>query len=286
MSDKQLRIVTFNVLDLAFNLFTRWISETGNKHVLAVTTPGPTTRLTPQYRGIVQAAPRNVDVLITTRLRTVATPLIRALEPDLIMCFSFPYRLPSELTAIPKIGAVNLHPAVLPSYRGPNVFRMFYEDWHEYGVTIHWMDDDFDTGNILSQSRIPMPQEINADAIFEDWFEKGYGALKKGMAKAIAGDEGTVQDNSQASYAARYTEEEKWLVWSETIRTVQLKHLGLFGEAKAYIDDKAYEIATLIPENKVVNSEVGTVVAQSDNSLVVQVADGCVRVTVEPLDKS
>ncbi len=48
----------------------------------------------------------------------VALPLIRELRPDLIVSFTFPYRVPPEITAIPRYGAVNLHPTVLPAIAG------------------------------------------------------------------------------------------------------------------------------------------------------------------------
>lgn len=284
MSNEPLRIVTFNILPLAYQLLTRWIHENGHKHVLAVTTPGPTTRPTPVYKGIVESAPRNVDILVTTRLRNVATPLIRTLEPDLILCFSFPYKLTPELISIPKIGAVNLHPAVLPAYRGPNVFRMFYDDWHEYGITIHWMVAEFDTGNILSQGRAAMPEEIDADAIMENWVKIGDKALSEGMAKAIAGDPGTAQDNSQATYAAPYEEEEKWLDFTETRRTLQLKHMGLTGEAKARIDGEVYVIKSLqpVPERDS-SGEPGQILDRNDDSLIIQAGDGALLVQIESL---
>ena len=286
MPEKPLRIVTFNILPIAYQVLTRWINENGHKHILAVTTPGPTTRPTATYTGVVEAAPRNVDVLVTTRLRNVATPLIRTLEPDLIMCFSFPYRLTLELISIPKIGAVNLHPAVLPAYRGPNVFRMFYEGWHEYGVTIHWMDADFDTGNILSQARAPLPQEIDPEAIFENWVKIGYEALEEGMAKAIAGNPGTQQDDSEATYAAPYTEEEKWLDWNEPRRIIQLKHMGLVGEAKATINDEAYSIKSIqaIPQQEL-SGEPGQILDRNDNTYIIQSGDDAILVEVETLSE-
>ena len=93
MPGTPLRIVTFNVQPMAYELVSNWIRQTNNKHVLAVTTPGPTTRPTPSYQGIVATASREVDILVTRRLRNMATPLIRALQPDLIISFTFPYRI-------------------------------------------------------------------------------------------------------------------------------------------------------------------------------------------------
>jgi methionyl-tRNA formyltransferase len=288
MPDKPLRIVTFNFLPLAYDFVAEWIQNNGHKNVLAVTTPGPTTRPTPQYIGIVQKAPRNVDVLVTTRLRTVATPLIRALEPDLIVCFSFPYRISPELIAIPKYGAVNLHPAALPRYRGINVARPFYEGWHEYGVTLHWIAEEFDTGNILSRKAAPMPEEIVEEKIFPVWMKLMREALSEGIARALSGDPGDVQDESLATYSAQFSDEEHWLDLSDSRLVLQGKVTGLNfgndGAAKLAIGDERLLVTKLeLAAGGETAVSPGQIVERGEDSLVVGVGDGLVRLEVKPL---
>ena len=99
MSDKPLRIVTFNYHPWPFAHVRAWIEKNNHNHVLAVTTPGPKSRPTPTYTEIVANAPRNLDILVSTRIKSVVTPIVRDLAPDLIVCFSFPYRLSAELCA-------------------------------------------------------------------------------------------------------------------------------------------------------------------------------------------
>ncbi len=122
-----LRVVTFNVLPVAYELVAKWAARHGHRIVLIVTTPGPPARRSTSYRGVVAQAPPETDILITTRPRRVALPLIRALEPDLIISGSFPYRIPQEIVATARYGAMNTHPAPLPAYRGPNPTRLVYE---------------------------------------------------------------------------------------------------------------------------------------------------------------
>ena len=145
MSDG-LRIVTFNVLPPAYQMVAGWAQQMGHQLVLVVTTPGPSTRRTPTYREIVATAPAGQDVLVTTRLRRVAAPLIRELKPDLVVSMTFPYRIPPEITSIPRYGAVNLHPAPLPYYRGPNPLRGIYENFPTIGATLHRTEEDFRYG--------------------------------------------------------------------------------------------------------------------------------------------
>lgn len=288
MKKKPLRIITFNYLPVAYNLLTAWIRETGNKHVLAVTTPGPKSRPTPMYKDIVNAAPRHVDVLVTTRLRKVATPLIRELKPDLIICFSFPYRITPELCAIPTYGAVNVHPTVLPAYRGPNVMRQFYEDNSVFGATAHWIAEEYDTGRILSQKSAPMPEHATRDAILPVWGRLMSEAIHEGFARAIAGHPGTAQDHSQASYAANFTEEECWLNWNEPQRTIQRKTtaLNLFGpsQAKANVDGELFKVMglNLLP-NQNSGHAPGTCIERHEQSIVIQVADGAIRLEIQAL---
>src|SRR4051794_24747972 len=90
-----LRIVTFNVLSLAYQLVARWAEQMGHEIVLVVTSPGPRTRPMPMFKDVVTLATANRhDLLVTTRLRRIARPLIAALEPDIVLSATFPYRIP------------------------------------------------------------------------------------------------------------------------------------------------------------------------------------------------
>lgn len=282
MTTDPLRIVTFNFLPVAYDLLTGWIHEAGHRHLLAVTTPGPMSRPTPAYKGIVTNAARDVDILVTTRLRTVATPLIRALQPDLIACFSFPYRITPELCAIPRYGAVNLHPAVLPAYRGPNVMRQFYEGWPVFGATAHWIAEEYDTGNILSQKSAPLPADVTRNTILPTWAGLMSAAIAEGMARAIAGDPGTPQEDTQASYAAPFTEAELWLDLTEARQIIQRKATALNmlspGHAKIMVGNKAYAVMDLeLVADQDGSYTPGQIIEQSDTMLLVQAGDGPLR---------
>lgn len=284
---KPLRIVTFNVIPQAYQLVAGWAEAHGHTLVLVVTTPGPSTRRTPTYRDVVALAPPGRDVLVTTRLRRVAAPLIRALRPDLVVSATFPYRIPPEIVAIPRFGAVNLHPAALPAYRGPNVARAIYEGWPVLGATLHRTAEEYDTGPILSQHAAPMPTDLTADAIWTTWMPLMASAFAEGVARAIAGEAGDPQDDGRASYAAPFTEAEHWLDWTEPARTIQRRAvaLNLMGEpaARAWIGGSPYAVTRI---DLIAGSPVatpGAMPAAGDGELNVAVGDGVVRVTATPL---
>lgn len=83
---------------------------------------------------------------------------IKDLKPDLIVVFSMSQLLKEKIFSIPKYGTVNLHPAMLPDYRGPNPdFWQYYNMEMNPGVTIHYVDAGEDTGDIIFQERTEIP---------------------------------------------------------------------------------------------------------------------------------
>ena len=83
-----------------------------------------------------------------------ATPFIRALRPDVRCMASFSQILHPEEFQIPPLGTINLHPSALPKYRGPNpYFWQHHEMDLDGAVTVHFVDEGIDTGDILLQNQ-------------------------------------------------------------------------------------------------------------------------------------
>lgn len=84
--------------------------------------------------------------------------LIRQMQPDVICVSCFTQRIPTKILNIPLHGGLNLHPSLLPKYRGPDpLFWTFRAGDLETGVTIHYMDEGLDTGDIAMQVPVPLP---------------------------------------------------------------------------------------------------------------------------------
>ena len=81
---------------------------------------------------------------------------IKKLSPDIIIVSSFNQIIPKPIISIPKLGVINIHPSLLPKYRGatPTVWALMNGE-KETGVTIHFIEDErIDNGNIITQSRL------------------------------------------------------------------------------------------------------------------------------------
>ncbi len=90
---------------------------------------------------------------------TIAT--LREYQPDMLCVACFSLRIPEVILEIPRCGCLNVHPSRLPSNRGPNpLFWTLREGKHQTGVTIHFMNEGMDTGDIIAQTIIDIPDGI------------------------------------------------------------------------------------------------------------------------------
>lgn len=89
-------------------------------------------------------------------LETSLAAWLQQHTPDVVLVKTFPYKIPASLLSIPKHGFINFHYAPLPAFRGSNpLFWMLKEQVAMGGVTLHKMDENFDTGPLLLQKQVP-----------------------------------------------------------------------------------------------------------------------------------
>jgi len=280
-----LRIVTFNVFPMAYSLIAGWAERQGHEITLVVTSPAShAERYGVAHHDLLAAVPPSQDVLVTTRLRRTAAPVIRALAPDLIISATFPHRIPASLTVIPRYGALNLHPAPLPAGRGPNPQRLIYEGHPTIGASLHRLAPEFDAGHILSRQERPVPPDLTPELILSTWGELLTAALDEGVPRAVAGEEGDVQDDSLATYAAPFSDEERWLDWSEPAERLQQRVAALnmpVPTARARVGEESITVVALrsLPERTTIHAP-GTVIGRSGKTAIVRAGDGLVEVIV------
>ena len=92
---------------------------------------------------------------------------IRQLKADLGIVCSYNKKLPIELLKSTKDGFVNCHPSLLPEYRGGNPYsHVLINDEKETGITLHFMDEEFDTGNIIMQKKVSISETETMGTLF------------------------------------------------------------------------------------------------------------------------
>ena len=94
---------------------------------------------------------------------------VKALDVDAAVVCSFNYKIPKVLLESTKDGFINVHPSMLPKYRGGNPYsRVIMNGEAETGVTIHFMDEGFDTGDIIAQKPYHVHSKATMGTIFNE----------------------------------------------------------------------------------------------------------------------
>ena len=138
--------------------------------------------------------PEELDVLFASSKHSIA-PLLRAYEPDLALCTGFPWLIPAEAIAVPKHGIVNGHPSLLPRYRGPFPVAWAVRNGEtEIGMSYHVMDAQFDTGNVLAQTRLPLAEDATWETLQAQFVEVTPALLAEVFARLARDDRGESQE--------------------------------------------------------------------------------------------
>lgn len=166
--------------------------------------------------------------------------------------------------------------------------RQFYEGAKVFGATAHRMAGGYDTGEILSQEYEELPEIVTHSTSIQ-WGKLIKKAIASGMEKAISGQAGMVQDDSQATYAAPFTEDEKWVNLTETSPVILRKTLALNltgGLAKAIINGQVHKIHSAHLISSAGRRAAGSVIKQKKGVYDIATADGSVRLVTELFDNT
>lgn len=145
----------------------------------------------------------NVPVTGSTDVNSAATfAQIKAWQPDLILSIYLNQLIKRDLIHLPTQGTLNIHPALLPRHRG--LFPYFWviaAGEKETGITIHWVDEKFDTGDLLMQQKITVSPADTITSLSYRCAVLGADMLVEAVKLVEQGHPPRIpQNSSQASY--------------------------------------------------------------------------------------
>jgi methionyl-tRNA formyltransferase len=139
-------------------------------------------------------------------------------QPELFVVASFGLIIPKWVLDLPVLGPVNVHPSLLPRYRGPSPIQgVILQGEKETGITLIRMNEKMDAGNILYQERFPMGDDDNAAGLSEG-LSKRVGELLPEFLKNVAENglgEGIVQNHEAATFTPIITKEMGRIDWGK-----------------------------------------------------------------------
>ncbi|MEV0593179.1 methionyl-tRNA formyltransferase [Nonomuraea cavernae] len=246
-----MRVVLVSYSASGFKLLTDACAESGNQpvayvHARTLRQRRPTSSLSAEtVANISQSLPAGADLLLPGSVEGLAEALA-GYRPDLILVYGLPWKLSRDVLQIPRLGAINVHTSLLPKYRGPLPVHWAVRNGDpEIGVTIHWMDDHFDTGNMLiQQGGIQIEEDLVTSRLWKETDRLIGDLLAPALRRASAGDAGEPQDETNASYAGWMEPDFMFVDWSHPagqihnqVRTFRFNLFGLRGPF-AKIDDE------------------------------------------------
>jgi methionyl-tRNA formyltransferase len=151
--------------------------------------------------------PKELDVLMPARRSSIG-PLLRAVQPDLVVCTGFPWKIPADALAVPSLGWINGHPSLLPRHRGPVPVAWAIRNGEpEMGITFHLMEADLDTGAILAQRAMTIGEYGEPEDFYNRMGPVFLETFDEALEKLAAGDEGTPQA-AGGEYESFFTDED------------------------------------------------------------------------------
>ena len=230
----------------------------------------------------VMALAHQLPILQPERIREdgfLAT--FRSLAPDLVVLAAYGQLLPKEITDRPPLGCLNIHPSLLPKYRGAApINRAIINGEKVSGVTIMQMTEELDAGDIILQEETPIGEDETFDQLQDRLAHRGAELLIRAIVMA-AND--TVQRVSQngaaATYAPRLNKEDGLLRWGQDVSSLVNLVRGLSSSPGAFtfLDGKKLKILSASAEITDTGVAPGTIVSQKGRGLKVAAKNGWVH---------
>lgn len=232
------------------------------------------------------AVAHHIPVLQPERLRDPS--LVEAIggwRPDLGVVAAYGRLIPDALLALPRYGMINVHPSLLPKYRGSApVHRAVLNGDTMTGVTIMRVSSRLDAGATFAVLTRPIGPDETSDAIENDLAEKGADLLVSVADQIAAGTaHEEPQDEAMATYSPRLTREDGLIDWSQPASAIHNRVRGLYPWPHAYTHLEGARL--IILRTRVISTAAdaapGVVTDVSRNTIEVAAGEG--RITIDEL---
>jgi|SRR3989344_3866109 len=165
---------------------------------------------------------REFGEIVREKLKTASFTLVdlKGQQVDLIVVACYGKILPKEMLEIPKYGALNVHPSLLPKYRGPApVPATILDGEEETGVSIILMDEQVDHGPILASTKYEIRNtKPTAPELLQTLWELGGDLIVETIPKWIRGEiTPQEQNHGKATYTKKLTREDGRIDWNRPV---------------------------------------------------------------------
>lgn len=169
--------------------------------------------------------PENTPVMTPDKLTADFRSTVTALQPDILVCFAYGKIFgPKTLALFPR-GALNIHPSLLPRWRGPSPIPAAIAAGDTVtGVTVQYMAQEMDAGDIVSQQEVSIEPDDTAETLLNRCALLGSELIVQTLNRIQGGTvQRKSQDSAQASYCRLLEKDDGRINWRESARSIDCK---------------------------------------------------------------
>lgn len=234
------------------------------------------------------AIKHNIEVFQPSKIRLDYEPL-KDLDIDLIVTCAFGQILPKEVLDLPKYGSINVHASILPKYRGsaPIEYAIMNGD-KKTGVTIMYMDEGMDTGDIIKISKLPIEDNDTGGSIHDKLSILGKDTLECTLKDIFNGNITKIKQGDEFSIAPKITREDEHIDFNNNGINIinKIRAFNPSPLANIIIDNKEIKVLDAKFVKKDVN-KVSEIVEIDKDKLGISCKDGIIYLsTVKPMGKN
>uniref|UniRef100_A0A7V3RHY4 Methionyl-tRNA formyltransferase n=1 Tax=candidate division WOR-3 bacterium TaxID=2052148 RepID=A0A7V3RHY4_UNCW3 len=214
-----MKIIFFGSTDFSLPILKR-IHEVYGVEGVVTSKPKPKGRGLKVELSVIGKWAENTGIKVFTPENPNASDFIKALrdmKPDIFVLSAYGYILSGDLLKVPKLGGVNIHPSLLPKYRGAApIQRAIMAGEKKTGVTIFFMDEKIDHGKIIMQREIPVEKNDTYGSLSQRLSHLGAEMIIETLKKIESGQYPLIEQNErEMSYAPKIKKEETIINWNE-----------------------------------------------------------------------
>ena len=213
---------------------------------------------------------------------------VLAFEPDLIITCAYGQIIPKAILDAPKLGCINVHASLLPKLRGgAPIHRSILEGHSKTGITIMYMSEKMDAGDIISQKEIVIENDDTAETLHDKLAILGRDLLLETLPSIINGTNGRIKQNEdEVTYGFNISREDEKLDFNKSSREIynHVRGLNSWPGAYAKLEGKIIKIWESRMTDNVFQGFNGTVTAIYKDGFGIKTQNGEIVATLVQLE--
>ena len=228
------------------------------------------------------ATDNNIKLCQPTKIRNEYEDIL-ALEPDIIITCAYGQIIPKAILDYPKYGCINVHASLLPKLRGgAPIHHAIIDGYDKTGITIMYMDEKMDNGDIISQEEIKIEDSFTTEILHDKLSIMGRDLLLKTLPDIISGNIKPIKQNLvEVTFGYNISKEDEKIDFNKTSREVfnQVRGLNSWPVGYTLINGKRMKIYSVIVSNNNSDKLPGQITNIYKNGIGVKTGDGEVIIT-------